>query len=92
MMEIFVTKLRFEGGIHSDPMLEEKGGVDSGETWRHDTKMEDVVMRVIVKASQQALDNALNPFGAKIGEILLNNFERNFSGFLVRKDAIPFNP
>lgn len=50
----------------------------------------DATIKVMAEASQYTSEDALNSFYAHFGEILRANIERNFSGFLVRKDAIPF--
>ena len=52
--------------------------------------MLEAVIEVLVEASKQISGDQLNPFKEQAGEILPGNMERNFSGFLVRKDAITF--
>ena len=53
-------------------------------------EMAEAVIEALAEASQQISERDLNPFKEQIGEILPSNLERNFSGFLIRKDAIPF--
>lgn len=89
-METFADKVRSGGGTRFDPMLEEKGGWISGEAPKHDEEMVDAVIGVMEEASQGPLKGDLNPFRAQSGEILPSNLERNFSGFLVRKEAVFF--
>jgi hypothetical protein len=48
------------------------------------------VVKVLAESSKQILGDQLNPFKEQSGEILPINLARNFSGFLVRKDAITF--
>lgn len=57
---------------------------------RHNIEMADAVIGMLADASQQVDDELLNPFRAQNGEIRPTDVERNFSGFLVRKDVIPF--
>lgn len=71
-------------------MLEERGGWVAGEGLKWDTEMSEAVIEVLAEASKQILGDQLNPFKEQSGEILPGNLERNFSGFLVRKDAITF--
>ena len=52
--------------------------------------MSEAVIEVLAEASKQIQGDQLNPFKEQVGEILPGNMERNFSGFLVRKDAITF--
>jgi hypothetical protein len=73
-----------------DPMLEERGGWVAGEGPKGDTEMSEAVIEVLAEASKQISENQLNPFKEQAGEILPGNLERNFSCFLVRKDAITF--
>lgn len=89
-METFVDKVISSGGSHFDPMLEEKGGWIYGEALKHNEDMVDAIIEVMTETSQGSLKGALNPFRARIGEILLSNFEKNFSDFLVSKDAVNF--
>lgn len=51
--------------------------------------MAEAVIEVMAEASQTTMGD-LNPFKEQYGEILPPNLERNFSGFLMRKDAIVF--
>ena len=51
--------------------------------------MADAVIEVMAEASQTTMGD-LNHFKEQYGEILPPNLERNFSGFLIRKDAIVF--
>ena len=83
-------KVRFGGGPRFDPMLEEKGGWIAGEDPKRDEEMAVAVIEALAQASQQIWEGQLNPFKEQVGEILPTNLERNFSGFLVRKDAITF--
>lgn len=53
-------------------------------------EMPDVMIEVLVEASKQISGGDLNPFKEQTGEILPSNLGRNFSGFLIRKDAISF--
>ena len=71
-------------------MLEERGGWVAGEGPKGDAVMSEAVIEVLAEASKQILGDQLNPFKEQAGEILPSNMERNFSGFLVRKDAITF--
>ena len=89
-VKTFAEKVRFGGGPRFDPMLEEKGGWVVGEDPRRDEEMVEVVIEVLAQASSHVHEGQLNPFREQVGEILPTNLERNFSGFLVRKDAITF--
>ena len=89
-METFAQKVRYGGGGRFDPMLEEKGGWVAGEDPKRDEEMAEAVMEVLAQASDHVHEGHLNPFREQVGEILPTNLERNFSGFLVRKDAISF--
>ena len=71
-------------------MLEERGGWVAGEGPKGDAVMSEAVIEVLAEASNQIPGDQLNPFKEQAGEILPGNMERNFSGFLVRKDAITF--
>ena len=71
-------------------MLEERGGWVAGEGPKGDTVMLEAVIEVLAKASKQIPGDQLNPFKEQVGEIPPGNLERNFGGFLVRKDAITF--
>ena len=71
-------------------MLGEKCGWVVGEDPKHDEDMAEAVIEVLAQASNHVHDGQLNPFKEQVGEILPTNLERNFSGFLVRKDAITF--
>lgn len=71
-------------------MLEERGGWIAGEARRFDQEMTDVVIEVLAEVNTRTSKDHLNPFKPQAGEILPSNMERNFSGFLVRKDAISF--
>lgn len=71
-------------------MMEERGGWTSGEARRHDVDMPDVVIEVLAETSKLTSKGDHNPFKQQIGEVLPSNLERNFRGFLIRKDAIPF--
>jgi len=89
-METFATKVRYGGEPRFDPMLEERGGWVAGEGPKGDTVMSEAIIEVLAEASKQISGNQLNPFKEQYGEILPGKLERNFSGFLVRKDAITF--
>lgn len=89
-METFATKVRYGGEPRFDPMLEERGGWATGEGPKGDAVMTEAVIEVLAEASQQISGDQLNPFKEQAGEVLPGNMERNFSGFLVRKDAITF--
>ena len=89
-METFAAKVRYGGEPRFDPMLEERGGWATGEGPKGDTVMSEAVIEVLAEASKQISGDQLNPFKEQAGEILPGNMERNFSGFLVRKDAITF--
>lgn len=52
--------------------------------------MLEAVIEEMAEASKQIAKDALNPFKKQVGECLLEDVERNFSGFLVRKEAVPF--
>lgn len=52
--------------------------------------MVDAVIEVMADGSQQAEVSEINPFRAQHGETLPENVERNFSGFLVRTNALVF--
>lgn len=71
-------------------MMEERGGWTSREAHRHDIDMPDAVIEVLAEANKLASKGELNPFKQQIGETLPSNLEKNFNGFLIRKDAIPF--
>lgn len=49
----------------------------------------DAVIGVMAEANHQATKGR-NPFRAQSGETLSTNLERNVSGFLISKDAMPF--
>lgn len=51
---------------------------------------EDAVIEVMAKTSQGTSGNGPNPFRAQFGEILPIDVQRNFIGFLVEKDTVPF--
>jgi hypothetical protein len=70
-------------------MLEERGGWVTGEGPKCDVEMTEAEIEVLAEASIQ-IEGHLNPFKEQAGEILLANLERNYSGFLVRKDAVRF--
>ena len=91
-MESFAAKVRYGIGPRFDPLLEEeeKGGWIAGEARAQDVEMADAVIEALAEASQQISERDLNPFKEQIGEIFPSNLERNFSGFLIRKDAITF--
>lgn len=52
--------------------------------------MVEAVIEIMAEASQYTSKDGSNPFCAQIGEILPSNFERNVSGFLIRKYAMLF--
>ena len=89
-METFAAKVWYGGEPRFDPMLEERGGWVTGEGPKGDAVMTEAVIEVLAEASQQISGDHLNPFKEQAGEVLPGNMERNFSGFLVRKDAITF--
>ena len=62
----------------------------SGEAPKHDVEMADAVIEVIAKASQTGFEDDLNPIWAQSGEKLPLDVERNFSGFLVKKEVVTF--
>lgn len=88
--ESFAAKVRYGNGSRFDPMLEERGGWIVGEARRSDREMTDVLIEVLTEVNTRTSKDDLNPFKAQADEILPSNLERNFSGFLVRKDAISF--
>lgn len=88
-METFASKVRYGSGPRFDPMMEERGRWIAGRTQRHDVDMPDAMIEIMAESKQTA-EGELNPFKEQIGEILPPNLELNFSGFLVRKDAITF--
>lgn len=88
-METFAAKVRYGSGPIFDQLLEERGGWIAGEAQKHDTEMADIVIEVMAAISQPIVGD-LNPFKEKVGEILPSNIERNFSGFLMRKDVVVF--
>ena len=71
-------------------MLEEKGRWVAGEDPKRDEEMAEAVIEVLAQASNQVHEGHFNSFREQVGEILPTNLERNFSGFLVRKEAISF--
>lgn len=89
-METFANKVRYGNGSRFDPMMEERGGWTSGKAKQHDVDMVDAVIEVLAETSKPTSKGDLNPFKQQIGEVLPSNLERNFSGFLIRKDVIPF--
>lgn len=89
-MATFADTVRFGGGMRFDPMMEEKRGWIAGEDLERDEEMTEVVIEALAEVSQQIWEGQLNPFKKQTGEILPKNLERNFSGFLVKKDAIMF--
>ena len=88
-METFAAKVKFGNGSRFNPLLEERGGWIAGEAQKHDTEMADAVIEMMAEASQPSVGD-LNPFKGHAGVVLPPNLERNFSGFLMRKDAIVF--
>lgn len=62
----------------------------SGEASQHDKEMADAVIEVMAEANDRMEVTKINPFRAHHGEILPENVERNFSGFLVRTNALMF--
>lgn len=89
-VESFAAKVRFGNGSRFDPMLEARGGWIAGEARRVDLETTDDVIEVLAEVNTRTSKDDLNPFKAQAGEILPSNLERNFSVFLVRKDAISF--
>lgn len=89
-METFAAKVRHGSGPRCDPMLEEKGGWISGDAPVPDMEMMEAVIESMAQGNKQNEEGALNPFRAQPGEILPKDCERNYSGFLVRKNAISF--
>ena len=89
-METFAEKVRIGGGERFDPMLEERGGWVTGEDPKRDEEMAEAVIEELAQASDHGHEGHFNPFREQVGEVLPTNLERNFSGFLVRKDAITF--
>ena len=89
-MGSFASKVRYGNAPRFDPMMEERGGWIAGEARRQDVEMEDVVIEGLAAASQQIPEGNYNPFKELTGEILPSYLERNFSGFLVRKESIKF--
>ena len=51
-------------------MLEERGGWISGGAQRHDVKMTDAVIELMVEAIKYIFGDNLNPFKKQNGEIL----------------------
>ena len=52
--------------------------------------MPEEVIEELAEANNQTSNGKLNPFKMRIGETLPSNVERNFSGFLIQKEAITF--
>jgi len=75
------------GNVYFDSMLEEKGGWISRETPKHDVEVVDVVIEVMIEASQCKFEDGLRPFRAQSGEILPLDIERNSLGFWLGKVA-----
>ena len=89
-METFAAKVRYGTGPRCDPMMEERGRWKVGEAQQQDVAMPDAVIDLMAEANNQISKGELNPFKEQIGEVLPPNLERNFSGFLMRKDAVTF--
>ena len=89
-METFAAKVRYGSGSRFDLTMEEKGGWIAGEAPKQDVEMSKAKIEVIAEASQQIMEGELNPFKEQARETLPTNLERNFSGFLVRKDPVKF--
>ena len=89
-METFAAKVRYGIGTRFDPMMEERGRWKTGEGQQQDVVVPDAVINLMAEANNQISKGELNPFKEQIGEVLPSNMERNFSGFLMRKDAVPF--
>lgn len=87
-MKFFASKVRNESGMRFDLVVDRKGEWISGECL--DIEMSQTMIGIMDEANQGALNNALMPFRAQISEILPLNVENNFSGFLIRKDMVPF--
>lgn len=67
-MESFANNVNVGGGVRFDPFLEEKGGWIYREAPKHDVKMVDAIIWVMVEASQSGSEDGLNPFRAQFGE------------------------
>ena len=52
--------------------------------------MPDAVIEILAEANQRLNGEEPNPFKGYQGEVLPSNLDRNFSGFLVHKDALKF--
>lgn len=89
-METFAEKVKYGGGTRFDPMMEEQGGGIAGDAPKPDEEMPDAEIAVIAEVSTQRSTTNLNPFNEQSEEILPSNVERNYCGFLMRKDAIPY--
>lgn len=90
LMETFASKARNGGGPIFDPLMEEKGGWISREAPVLNEVMMEAMIENLAQRSQQKTEGKLNPFRAQPGEILPKDVERNYSGFLVRKNVISF--
>lgn len=86
-MESFAKNVR--SGARFDPTMEE-GGRTKGMVQKQDEEMVEAVIETPAEANKPTAKGGFNLFQAQKGEILLENLERNVSGFLVRKEAIPF--
>lgn len=89
-METFAAKVKYGGETRFDPLLEERWGWIAGETCMQDSEIMEVVLENMAQVSEKTADEAPNPFKEQLGEILLADVERNYSGFLVREKAISF--
>lgn len=78
-------KVRSIGGSWFDPMLEEERGLAAGKVLGHVSKVMEEVIEAMAEGNKLALEEELNPFRGKHGEILSKDIERSFSGFLIRK-------
>jgi hypothetical protein len=89
-METFVAKVRYRIGSRFDPMMEERGRWKAGAGEQQDVVMSDAVIDLMAEANNQISKGELIPFKEQIGEVPPPNMERNFNGFLMRKDAVTF--
>lgn len=89
-METFASKVREGRGSRFDPMLEEGKGWNVGEVVGRDVEVMKKVIKAMAESNKQTPEEELNPFKGNHGEIPPKNVERNFNGFRIRKNVVPF--
>ena len=89
-METFAAKVQYGIGSRFDPMMEERGIWTTTAPQHRDVDMPKAMIKELATANNQISKGELNPFNEQIVEVLPPNVERNFSGSLIRIEAITF--